>query len=1122
MTSTTKTSTSSSSPATTTMTAAAAAAAAMPLSASPQHANTSQSKPSLLTGLNLTPKPPIAQELRARIEFASLKAANGLALHSLDEIEQATLEAERIETLLLEQHNRMISGTGNAGQGKAADQQGASPSQTASLAASSPVESRTAQEMIWTSPAAVLGPAAAPTPLSLNRQGPAQAAAKSRTIFDAIAARNPAQNSAPASPALLFPKVPSSSRSTRSNTSHHLREDESPGPESSRSTVKVAISAATLLHRAASIPQLGSPRRLINVRAELSDPHNEPSSETKEQEQKLAIDFEQQQRAEQQRLIAEQHHQEALARQRMLLAASTAPKRIARDASSLRAEQPASKRARFSKDAAAAGHTHYSTAWKAGLPDHSPSRPYASAANAFLSARSPASKLASSYARGVAASSAIGTGLARSPDPRSSRPNSATANASSLTFQSPRGLTLGQGLGITSRNMLSGNNTGTPLGSRKREESFERGMSSSNPSSSLLSDSPQLSEVAQSTTQSQPPERMQSVTPVQRPKPLLSPPPSSPGHRDETKAHRQMAAAGPPARRAQDELMRKTYAAPSPNPGMSVARRRPQSPISSAVRGTSSAAQDVRSPARMQPSERTPVSSKVSVVAGSSPVSQATQSAAHSKAPTQANFGLGFNFENGAPVDMPAPATPKSRAMRALAGDAGKGQRSGSVERDVDMEGSEAAQLMLFLAGSPSAPSSTRFTAGVTPSVTNLPFASLDKGANGSSGSELGSQTSGSALGASGSTAVVGVGPGSGSPGPEGRMIARMLTYGDSRAQEKKASLSPRSDTTASTPILGMGPSSATPSMGSSSTMTGHRSEDDEQRTLSLNEETTPEPSPLLADHKIDSRARETACTPPPIGNAASSARPATPPRQPPSTPNAPGSSTFSYAEFLNVSPSPQPRLRRTPRIGSGKGMNRSGSGDRPPYSSSDLARTPSRMARGRFLDFDQEIGPHSASIEHRKRFAQMVQIGEEDGADEAVHTSGSDVELVPGPIAEPLADGVTLASAFTPGQPLAGSTPIGLGALKEKSHNHSSGVLDPTAVPRSGALRARTSTGPRVGALNASPLLKPQVARPLAPPPPLRREIVVDAPADTAASACTGGAAVDAGVISTAAASSR
>ncbi|KDN40973.1 hypothetical protein K437DRAFT_181546 [Tilletiaria anomala UBC 951] len=41
---------------------------------------------------------------------------------------------------------------------------------------------------------------------------------------------------------------------------------------------------------------------------------------------------------------------------------------------------------------------------------------------------------------------------------------------------------------------------------------------------------------------------------------------------------------------------------------------------------------------------------------------------------------------------------------------------------------------------------------------------------------------------------------------------------------------------------------------------------------------------------------------------------PSTPPGGPPRTPKAPGTN-FSYADFLNVSPSPQPRSRRTPRM---------------------------------------------------------------------------------------------------------------------------------------------------------------------------------------------------------------
>ncbi|KAN0065687.1 hypothetical protein ACQY0O_000817 [Thecaphora frezii] len=81
---------------------------------------------------------------------------------------------------------------------------------------------------------------------------------------------------------------------------------------------------------------------------------------------------------------------------------------------------------------------------------------------------------------------------------------------------------------------------------------------------------------------------------------------------------------------------------------------------------------------------------------------------------------------------------------------------------------------------------------------------------------------------------------------------------------------------------------------------------------------------------------------------------PTTPPPQAPSqphTPQAPGTD-FSYADFVNVSPSPKPRsVRRTPRAGTGGAL------ERLPVSVSGNDATPSRgvASRARFLDLDED-----------------------------------------------------------------------------------------------------------------------------------------------------------------------
>ena len=64
---------------------------------------------------------------------------------------------------------------------------------------------------------------------------------------------------------------------------------------------------------------------------------------------------------------------------------------------------------------------------------------------------------------------------------------------------------------------------------------------------------------------------------------------------------------------------------------------------------------------------------------------------------------------------------------------------------------------------------------------------------------------------------------------------------------------------------------------------------------------------------------------------------PVTPPGNAPRTPKAPGTN-FSYAEFINVSPSPQPRSRRTPRM---RGVSATGV----------FEGTPSKLDTGHFAD---------------------------------------------------------------------------------------------------------------------------------------------------------------------------
>ncbi|KAK0547623.1 hypothetical protein OC846_003965 [Tilletia horrida] len=1100
------------------------------------------STPSLLTGLDISTKPSInaaqiAAALRARLEFASLKAANGLALHSLDQIEKATLEAERMEALMLEQHaNFLLSQEQKQHASSTVTPTTTRMTATPRLLDSSPSVSSTispnstaaAGSSIWASPTAAIYAAA--------KQGPQQShqldtdvSPQPRTIFDALAARSSTtQTGRTLKQNLLFPQVPSSLRSSRQSPSVMSTASTSSAPCS-------VISATTLLHRAASIPQLGSPRRLIDPRVGLSDPHNDPTEATKAEEHRLVVQFE-----------SEERQKQALARQQaaaqeQLLTSGPSNKRSSRG---WEAQPPTPKRARFSQETLVSQVGHSSMGGQSAV-GRSPSKAYSNAAAAFLSARSPSSKLASSYARGVAASSAIGTGLARSPDPRLVQSSNSHLTPSSLAFQSPRGLTLGQGLGITSRHSLTSGGLGTPLGSRKREESFERGAIVPQAPNGHIPEATQSHEGGHAFIMGgKVPKAISSTTPVQRSRPLLSPPPSSPAHRQDGKM--QTASGNVTPRRAPEEFLRKTYMMKSPNPALVSTRSRPGSPMASASRHGAPSALVARSPVGLTSASR---SNAVDTVAGrmaapssataagrSGSGSQQTRNASQQPAQQktqpdfpqqerqrpQENFGLGFLLEHGepmqtAPLSHPGPATPKTRPTRRGLDAVDGMELDGTHERghfaqgdNVDMEGSEAAQLMLFLAGSPSAPPSSRFAAGVTPSVTNGPFTASTTTISGEKAGGR-SQASKSASERSGMMTAMGVGPGSGSPGPEGKMVARMLTYGSGthlREKQRTASLSPRLGSANRTPTLDSAPlnslssvasgpaATAADGTASSASSTGsnlsvssssrptldRRSTDRTTNTSGKSRETTPEPQKLGSGPAgTDSGAQ----TPPPHTKSLSIPRPATPPRHPPCTPKAPGSSTFSYAEFLNVSPSPQPRLRRTPRIGVGKNMSRTGSGDRTQQHHADLTRTPSRMSRGRFLDFDQELGLHSATMEQRKRFAQMLQIGEEEDAEADNHrangrSSGANQGeiLIPGSVEAIVSDQPDADSA--PQQNISRADSISA-ALKEKSHNQ--GAFSAGSEPREPGFSPDrvTSTdavaNTRTTGLASSPLLKPQVA---------------------------------------------
>ncbi|KAE8233312.1 hypothetical protein CF326_g1647 [Tilletia indica] len=1045
-----------------------------------------QDRPSLLTGLSMSTTSSVDAEqiavaLRARLEFASLKAANGLTLHSLEEIEQATLDAERIEAALLAQQDHLISPSqGQHSADKNATESISQMTTTSSLPAAASSKTQPSNHKMWTSPSIVISRAAGTEP-SLQQQNTVEGGiSQPRTIFDAIAARGSSSSGKSTNTSsFLFPKLPLTSRRTQPTSTTSGQSPEAVKSTSSSPSVRTVVSAATLLHRAASIPQLGSPRRLVNARTELNDPHNNPSLQTKEQERKLAVEF-----GEQQRLAAE--YEKAVLAQQLKAAAAASLKR--RQPSSLYSIKehdtlpPASKRARTSKQSISSQYGHSS--WRSS--DHL----------GLLAGRSPSSKLASSYARGVAASSAIGTGLARSPDTLH-RYSNATANASSLAFQSPRGLTLGQGLGITSRNSLN-SVAGSPFNPnpRRREESFERSAPSPAAPSRFTSELSRMYQGSHASASVRIGEATPSITPEQRTRPLLSPPPSSPAHREDTKVHRPIGAA--PHRRAQDELARKKHAHFSPHLVGASSRRRQDGSTTSTPLRSALVPTEPRSPAMMQQLSRKSIHEVGTPLKASTPPStnstatQADQSSASSGTASQTNMGLGFDFEHGAPVDMPAPATPKKSNLRSLAPDDmdGKAQRTHSVERDVDMDGSEAAQLMLFLAGSPSAPSSTRFTAGVTPSITNMAFGSSVDGKEGQNSNMM--RTEGRSRRSSDAVnTVMRRGRASGSPGPEGRMVTRMLTYGGSDPQhnDEIASLSPRSTSTASTPILGPCPTETSSGVSSDTVQTqgSEETHGDGHHESSKSPATTPELRTFVSHVSLDkSNDSARAETPPP--HSSSTTKPVTPPRQPPSTPKAPGSSTFSYAEFLNVSPSPQPRLRCTPRIGTGKKMSRSSSGERP-YGG-DPSRTPSRMARGRFLDFDQELGLQSANLEHRKRFASMLQIGEEDDAGSsagaAIGVSGSEhgAGRIDTPTSQGLLDGAFLAPPSSARPSYAGSASP---ALKEKSHNHSSGVLDSSAIPRTAS-----ASDSILGGLHASPLLKALIARPLAQPQSQSRDVAL------------------------------
>ncbi|CAD6968586.1 unnamed protein product [Tilletia controversa] len=1055
-----------------------------------------QPRPSLLTGLNLSITPPvnaeqIASELRARIEFASLKPANGLTLHSLHEIEQATLEAERIHAgVLAQQNHRQHSAALPATHVTESAPVQSTRRSNLSESVSPHARPSNPNPNIWNSPSTAINLAVQSESQPPQQQVAEQGRNQPRTIFDAIAARASTHPPQPTSTSyLLFPNVPLTSKSIQQpQSSISGQSPQSVKAASSPPSARTAVSAVTLLHRAASIPQLGSPRRLVNSRTELSDPHNEPSLETKEQERKLAVEFKQQQRraAERERAI--------LAQRRVQSSATGSLKRShASSLPSIKEHEilpPPSKRARFSD--ASLSSQHGQSSW---LSAHSPAGHLA-----LLSARSPSTKLASSYARGVAASSAIGTGLARSPDTRPSRSINATTHASSLAFQSPRGLTLGQGLGITSRTSLN-SVPGSPLNPnpRRREESFERSAPSPAAPSTKSSELMRTYQGSHASASIRVGQHVPSIASEQRTRPLLSPPPSSPAIRDESRMHRLVGAA--PHLRPQDQHVPRKYAHFSPHHAGAALRRRQDGSATSAALTSAAPVAETRSPARMQrlsPKQADGAGTDLKVNAPSSTVSdvgqadESTRSAGTSA--SQTNLGLGFDFEHGAPADMPAPATPKKSAARTLVADEmhDKGQRT----QDVDMDGSEAAQLMLFLAGSPSAPPSTRFTAGVTPSITSLAFESTRKGDEPSSvdGQEIqnsGPMRSVGRLQRSGdaSNTILRGGRGLGSPGPEGKTIARMLSYGTSGSHQKDgpASQSPRSNSTAFAPTLGSG-SAEISSTASSSTLRSYQSDiiqdNGGQPATSKSPATTPEPCPIVvtvSQDESDSRYARTQ-TPPP--HSSNTAQTVTPPRQPPSTPKAPGSSNFSYAEYLNVSPSPQPRLRNTPRLGGGgKKVGRSSAGDRP-YSA-DPSRTPSRMARGRFLDYDQELGLQSATIEHRKRFAQMMQIGEEGaggaGSGHVASGPGHGDVLVPGPL-ESAASEPLLGAVVCDASPA---------ALKEKSHNHPSGVLEASAmmIPRTtGAGAAAVAIVRSIGGgLGASPVLKAQMARPLALAPPPR-----------------------------------
>ncbi len=95
---------------------------------------------------------------------------------------------------------------------------------------------------------------------------------------------------------------------------------------------------------------------------------------------------------------------------------------------------------------------------------------------------------------------------------------------------------------------------------------------------------------------------------------------------------------------------------------------------------------------------------------------------------------------------------------------------------------------------------------------------------------------------------------------------------------------------------------------------------------------------------------------------------PTTPPGAAPRTPKAPGTN-FSYADFLNVSPSPQPRSRRTPRM---RGVSANGVFDPFP---TEFTGTPSRHDKGRF-----EVHHHQVLTRGPLTFDEPELLGHLDG----------------------------------------------------------------------------------------------------------------------------------------------